>query len=161
MRQPALEPKKLIPALLQRGRSQSAILPQAIRYLEHCIFARHSVDAAVHNALLTLHVLHGETESDLLHFLETAPLDEDTDRPYYDLEYALRLCKSRKRMRSCVNIYSRLGFFESSVDLALEHDDIELAKKEADMPVADDLLRKKLWLKIARHVVKDKNDLKA
>lgn len=161
MRQSALDPKKLIPALLHRGRFQAAIQPQAIRFLEHCIFIGHNVDPAVHNSLLTLHAIGGDDEAELLHFLETAPVDEDLDKPYYDLDYALRLCKSQNHTRSCVHIYSKMGFFESSVELALENDDLEMAKVNADLPLNDVLLRKKLWLKIAKHVVKDKNDLKA
>jgi len=53
-----------------------------------------------------------------------------------------------------------MKLYESSVDLALEHDDLELAKISADQPEEDDMLRKKLWLKIARHVVSKKNDIK-
>jgi hypothetical protein len=161
IRHSALDPKNLVPALLQKGKSLSTILPQSIRYLEHCIFGRHNVDPAVHNALLTLYATMGDDEADLLHFLETAPLEEDTNKPYYDLDYALRLCKSRKRIQSCVHIYSKMGFYESSVDLALQTGDLDLAKANADKPIDDDLLRKKLWLKIAKHVVREKNDLKA
>jgi len=54
-----------------------------------------------------------------------------------------------------------MSLFESSVDLALENGDIDLAQTNADKPKEDDLLRKKLWLKIAKHVVRDKNDIKA
>lgn len=53
-----------------------------------------------------------------------------------------------------------MGLYESSVDLALEKDDLELAKINADLPEDDDQLRKKLWLKIAKYVVQDKQDIK-
>jgi len=46
------------------------------------------------------------------------------------------------------------------VDLALEKGDLVLAKINADMPEDDEALRKKLWLKIARYVVQDKQDIK-
>jgi vacuolar protein sorting-associated protein 18 len=36
--------------------------------------------------------------------------------------------------------------------------DIELAKANADKPEDDDVLRKKLWLRIARHVVETNAD---
>jgi hypothetical protein len=42
----------------------------------------------------------------------------------------------------------------------LEKGDLELAKINADMPEDDQPLRKKLWLKIARYVVQDKQDIK-
>ena len=53
-----------------------------------------------------------------------------------------------------------MGLFENSVDLALEKNDLELAKANADMPEDDVPLRKKLWLKIARYVVQEKQDIK-
>lgn len=160
MRQSALSPRRLIPSLHQIGQSRSAMVPQAIRYLEYCIFSRHSTDPAVHNTLLSLYATSGEDENELLHFLQTAPLDEDTSKPYYDLDFALRICRAHSKIQSCVEIYSKMGLYESSVDLALQSGDLELAKINAEMPRDDDLLRKKLWLKIAKHVVREKNDLK-
>jgi len=59
-----------------------------------------------------------------------------------------------------VHIYSQMGLWESSVDLALEKGDLELAKLNADKPEDDPQLRKKLWLKIAKFVVQDKKDIK-
>ena len=47
--------------------------------------------------------------------------------------------------------------YEEAVDLALTVD-LELAKQNAEMPVEDDELRKKLWLRIARHVVETEKD---
>lgn len=56
-----------------------------------------------------------------------------------------------------------MGLYENSVDLALEKGDLELAKINADrVPEEEDqVLRKKLWLKIAKYVVQDKKDIKA
>ena len=51
-----------------------------------------------------------------------------------------------------------MGLFEEAVDLALKVD-IEKAKLYADKPEDDDLLKKKLWLKIARHVVDQQQDI--
>jgi len=42
-----------------------------------------------------------------------------------------------------------------------QNNDLDLALINADKPEDDDILRKKLWLKIARHVVKEKKDIKA
>lgn len=85
-----------------------------------------------------------------------------TGKPYYDLDYALRLCKQTGRTQPCVHIYAKMGLWESSVDLALEKGDLELAKINADMPPDEDRqLRKRLWLKIAKYVVQDKQDIKA
>jgi len=56
-----------------------------------------------------------------------------------------------------------MGLYENSVDLALEKGDLDLAKINADrVPEEEDqVLRKKLWLKIAKYVVQDKKDIKA
>jgi hypothetical protein len=165
-RQSALQPRRLIPALVQPGKPEAVLVQQAIRYFEHIIFNLHHIDPAVHNALLTLLARrHGTTEEDgnednLLHFLQTAPFHEDTKKPFFDLDYALRVCKANGRVRACVEIYSKMGLYETSVELALKNGDIELAKYNADLPVEDELQRKKLWLKIAKHVVQEKNDLK-
>lgn len=131
------------------------------RYLQYSILQLQNTDASVHNTLLTLYATRSTSdESELLHFLATSPDNPLTLRPYYDLDYALRLCRAHKRIQACVFIYSKMGLYESSVDLAIANDDLELAKINADKPEDDDILRKKLWLKIARYVVGKKNDIK-
>lgn len=51
-----------------------------------------------------------------------------------------------------------MGLYEEAVALAIQVD-LDLAKKTADAPENDEELRKKLWLRIARNVVKEKNDI--
>jgi len=97
----------------------------------------------------------------LLEFISTCPDDPVTERPYYDLDYALRLCKANGKTQACVLIYSKMGLYEDSVDLALDKGDLELAKTNADRPEDDEILRKKLWLKIAKYVVQEKHDIKS
>ena len=67
-----------------------------------------------------------------------------------------------ERVVPCVHIYSKMGLWESSVDLALEKGDLELAKGCADKVGGEEEegMRKKLWLKIAKWVVQDKKDIK-
>jgi hypothetical protein len=167
LRQPLLDPLRLIPALLQLQHiPRDPLLPnQAIRYLTHVIVEQHNTSPTIHNLLITFHTLPSpsvpsEDDGPLLRFLSTAPTDPLTGKPYYDLDYALRLCKQSGRTQPCVHIYSKMGLWENSVDLALEKGDLELAKINADMPEDDEPLRKKLWLKIARYVVQDKKDIK-
>ncbi|KAL3236879.1 hypothetical protein MRX96_022134 [Rhipicephalus microplus] len=52
-----------------------------------------------------------------------------------------------------------MELYEEAVDLALEVD-IDLAKLNADKPENNEELRKKLWLKIAQHVVTEQKDIK-
>lgn len=157
IRQTSLSPKRLIPALLQHPKSQTS---EAIRYLDHVIKHHNSTDVTIYNLLLTFHVTSDTAGTALLDFLSTCPDDPVTERPYYDLDYALRLCKANGKTQACVLIYSKMGLYENSVDLALEKGDLELAKVNADRPEDDDGLRKKLWLKIARYVVEEKQDIK-
>ena len=162
LRRPALSPRKLIPALLPQHRPGAAAnSTQAIRFLNNVIFEQNSTDTTIYNLLLTLHVASPDgDDGSLLRFLSTCPDDPATERPYYDLDYALRLCKQHGRVQACVLIYSKMGLYESSVDLALEKGDLELAKMNADRPEEDDILRRKLWLKIAKYVVQEQKDIK-
>ncbi|KAH9985393.1 Pep3/Vps18/deep orange family-domain-containing protein [Russula compacta] len=166
IRQPALDPLHLVPALLQfQLAPRDPLLPnQATRYLNHVIFEQLNTSSTLHNLVITLHAspAAGSPEDDgpLLRFLAIAPVDSLTGKPYYDLDYALRLCSETGRIQPCVHIYSQMGLWESSVDLALEKGDLELAKLNADKPEDDPQLRKKLWLKIAKFVVQDKKDIK-
>lgn len=167
LKQPALDPLRLIPSLLQlQHLPRDPLVPdQAIRYLNHVVFDRHNTSSTVHNLLVTFHASSSPSppgdDGPLLRFLMTAPSNPLTGKPYYDLDYALRLCKKTGRTQPCVHIYSKMGLYENSVDLALQKGDLELAKINADMPEDDPQLRKKLWLKIARYVVQDKKDIKA
>jgi vacuolar protein sorting-associated protein 18 len=172
LRQPLLDPLRLIPSLLQLQHiPRDPLSPnQALRFLNHIIFEQHNTSPVIHNLLITffaspspsqsLSLQSAQDDGPLLRFLSTAPSDPITDKPYYDLDYALRLCKQTGRTQPCVHIYSKMGLWENSVDLALEKGDLELAKLNADKPEEDQPLRKKLWLKIARYVVQDKKDIK-
>lgn len=191
LRQPSLDPHRLIPALLQTQHAPTSPLQpnHAVRYLQHVIFASSSTSPMIHNLLITFlasstgpargspsstHSKLPPTSSlsapgppevnsadlPLLRFLSTAPTDPLTSRPYYDLDYALRLCKRHNRLQACVHIYAQMEMWEESVELALEMGELELAKINADRPEDDEVLRKKLWLMVAKYVVQDKKDIK-
>ncbi|OBZ78740.1 Vacuolar protein sorting-associated protein 18 [Grifola frondosa] len=177
LRQTSLDPLRLIPALLRLQHiPRDPLSPNhAVRYLNYVIFEQGNTSPTIHNLMITFYAStpsisasssstsspnHPEDDGPLLRFLSTAPSDPLTGKPYYDLDYALRLCKQAGRTQPCVHIYSKMGLWENSVDLALEKGDLELAKINADMPENDDQLRKKLWLKIAKYVVQDKQDIK-
>ncbi|KII93824.1 hypothetical protein PLICRDRAFT_49843 [Plicaturopsis crispa FD-325 SS-3] len=168
LRRPTLDPIRLVPSLLQLQHApRDPLSPNyAIRYLNHVIFDQQNTSPTIHNLIITFYARPSSAANDtddgpLLRFLSSAPSDPLTDKPYYDLDYALRLCKQTGRTQPCVHIYSKMGLWENSVDLALEKGDLELAKINADMPEDDEPLRKKLWLKIARYVVQDKKDIKS
>lgn len=43
----------------------------------------------------------------------------------------------------------------------MQNNDLELARINADKPEDDELLRKKLWLNIAKHIVQENKDIKS
>ena len=154
MRHPDLDPRKLIPALLNYATDNSVPLNQnqAARYLLFCINQLHSTDAAVHNTLISIYASHpSPSETALLKYLSAESVHPP---PSYDADFALRLCIQHSRVQSCVHIYSLMGQYASAVALALKHGEIELAASVADRPGdSNPALRKKLWLAVAKKVI--------
>lgn len=54
-----------------------------------------------------------------------------------------------------------MGQYLQAVDLALSHNEVELAAVIADRPMANPQLRKRLWLAVARKVISQSNGIKA
>ena len=173
MRHPNLEPRRVIPALLDYNRAFSGPLNQnqAVRYLQFLINQVGTTDAAVHNTLVSVYASHpSRDESALLAYLESqgslgggdgGPTSGSgaADPPRYDPDFALRLCIQHRRTLSCVHIYTGMGQYPQAVDLALSHGEVELASMVADRPPGDSnrALRKKLWLKVARQVISSRH----
>ncbi|CEG66164.1 hypothetical protein RMATCC62417_02794 [Rhizopus microsporus] len=159
MRQNNLNPRQLIPALLRydhKKASEKYAQNQATRYLSHVVTTLNNTDPAIHNFLLTLYATQKTSdETALLAFLKNEGFEM-----HYDLDYALRLCTQNGRTQSCVHIYSQMGLYEEAVNLALKNNDLELARINADKPDDDEMLRKKLWLNIAKHVIQENKDTK-
>lgn len=154
MRSQKLNPVNLIPTLVQYNINQnSEQINEAICYLKFCIEELNNQDQAIHNYLLALYARHQQEM--LLSYLES----QNEPIVPYDCNYALRLCSELHLDKARVHIYTTMGLYEEAVDLALEREDVELAMKNADKPENDDELKKKLWLKIAKHVVKKQNDI--
>ena len=162
-RQPALEAKKLIPALLNYNKTIGTSVPlaenQAIRYLLFCVNYNNSKEPAVHNTLISLYASNPtKNESALLNYLETQSRASEQN---YDADFALRLCIAYQRVQSCVHIYSAMHQYASAVDLALKYGEVELAANVADTSDIDDTLRKKLWLKVAKKVIGREKGIKS
>ncbi|KAI1200489.1 vacuolar protein sorting protein-like protein DigA [Nemania serpens] len=158
MRHAKLEPRKIIPALLDYNRNFTGTLlqNQALRYLQYVINQLQSTDAAVHNTLVSIYASHeSKAESGLLAYLES-----QGDEPNFDPDFALRLCIQHKRTLSCVHIYTNMGQYVQAVDLALSHNEVEYASIIADRPTSNPQLRKKLWLAVARKVISQSNGIK-
>ncbi|CAO3627960.1 unnamed protein product [Mucor hiemalis] len=160
IKHPTLNPRHLIPALLRyihTSGTSKVIENQAIRYLSYVVSNLGNTDPIIHNFLLTLYATQPtKDETALLTFLKN-----EGREMHYKLDYALRVCSHNERTQSCVHIYSQMGLYEEAVDLALENRDLELARTNADKPEDDDVLRKRLWVSIARYVIQDNKDIKS
>ena len=159
MRHTDLKPRNLIPALLEYNRTYSGgpnSQNQAVRYLNYVVYQLNSKDAAVHNPLVSIYAAHSsKDESGLLAYLQA-----QGDEPRYDPDFALRLCIQHHRTLSCVHIYTSMGQYLQAVDLALSHNEVELAAVIADRPMTNPQLRKRLWLAVARKVISQSNGIK-
>ena len=142
-----------------------------MRYLEFCVNKLNSEDASVHNNLLILYLKHKPSR-----LLEYVKGRKDQRPVYFDELMIARLCTTTSTSspndrialnESCVYLYSRMGWFEEAVDLALSVN-VELARDVAQSVRADDFgtneaylddLKKVLWLRIARHVIEKENDV--
>lgn len=148
-----LSPVRLLPALVScEGETASK---EIIEYLEFCIEKLKNTDKCLHNLLVSLYA--NFNPSKLLTYLESQK--DDLSLVNYDVHFALRLCQEKDLIKACVHLSSLLSMWEQAVDLALRIN-TELAKEIANKsPEEDTELRKKLWLKIAQHVVKGKDDI--
>ena len=158
VQQRELDPTKLTPALLQYNESVQTTLEenQAVRYLRFAIDQLGSMDPSVHNALISIYASHTSADEKLLfNYLHSQP-----NPPYYDVDFALRLCLQFHRVRSGVYIYISMELYEQGVSLALDHAEFELAMTVADTPNEDSTRRKKLWLSIAEKVISQEDGMK-
>ncbi|XP_071444491.1 vacuolar protein sorting-associated protein 18 homolog [Hetaerina americana] len=153
-----LEPSKLIPALIKCDQNDMQVL-EVINYLEYCVYSLRTQEQAIHNYLLTLYARRNSPK--LMSYLTTQ--GQDARLVCYDIHYALKLCREHNLTEACVQLSTLVGMWEAAVDLALQVGP-DLAKRTASLPPpssgSDTDLRKRLWLKIAEHVVKEKDDIK-
>jgi hypothetical protein len=154
MRQYNIDPRRLIPAILNYHKlitsSSTQTTNQAIRYLNYVINTVGSTDPSIHNTLISILASSPTDETALLSYLRSQSL---LTEPCYDADFALRLCIQHSRVQSCVHIYTSMGQFPRAVDLALKHNEVDLASQVADQATTDRALKKRLWLKIAKQVI--------
>uniref|UniRef100_A0A8D8Y9F0 Vacuolar protein sorting-associated protein 18 homolog n=1 Tax=Cacopsylla melanoneura TaxID=428564 RepID=A0A8D8Y9F0_9HEMI len=131
-----------------------------IRFLEYSIYSGIQCQLqSVHNFLVLLYARHNEDNLNKYLVMQGT----DPSLLNYDVHYALRVCREYNRMRACVTICCVLGLWEAAVDLALDKLDVDVAMETASLPSVHEGgdLKRTLWLKIARHVISEGNDIKA
>ncbi|BES99799.1 vacuolar protein sorting-associated protein 18 homolog [Nesidiocoris tenuis] len=153
--------------LAGRSISMEAVLPflvaayspqnadDIIEYLEFSMNELNCRIKAVHNFLLYLLAKH---RGDRLMFYLAIQGKEQSEVDY-DVRYAVRVCKQFDRREACVYLYVLLGLWDQAVDLALK-----VSKALALQTVSQPQLSmsqdpKKLWLKIAKHVIEKENNI--
>ncbi|KAK7574291.1 hypothetical protein V9T40_011482 [Parthenolecanium corni] len=132
---------------------------EVINYLEYCIHSLHCLEEPIHTYLITLYAKYKPDK--ILQYLATQ--GQDPSMVNYEIRYALKLCREIGLTEACVQLSAMLGLWENAVDLALSISK-DLAKQTVQMasqsPTNNVELCKKLWLKIAKHVVNEHNDIK-
>lgn len=155
-----LNPSKILPAIMVTTESQNpAVMVECIRYLEFSVNVLESRDEALHNLLLSLYV--SEQPSKILPYLTARDKE-----PLVDVKYVLRLCLEAGLKQEGVHLLTLLEQHPQAMELALTID-IDLAVRCAGgnifpnthITLSEDT-SKKLWLRVARHVVQEKNDIK-
>lgn len=108
--------------------------------------------------MISIYASHPSSdESALLAYLNSQSHQQEQS---YDADFALRLCIQHKRVQSCVHIYGSMEQYLQAVELALKHDEIDLASSIADRPEENPALRKKLWLAVAKKVISQSDGIK-
>ena len=165
-RQAALDPARLVPALLQHRPAPGAV-NYSVQYLQH-VTTQGNTAPAVHNLLITL--LAERASDDKADETSRARANDalqqaiegskTAGRAYYDRNYALRICARKHLHDACVRLYARMDRHENAVHLALEAGDMELACRCAEL-ATDHALRKELWLKCAQHVIRQEHGIQS
>jgi hypothetical protein len=100
-----------------------------------------------------------ESVQELSNFLSQQERLIKSNHPtYIDREFLLSLCKYYNKVNAQIQVYGMFQLYEEAVRLALEVDNLELAKEYANK-APDYKLKKKLWLKIARKTLKNYNEI--
>lgn len=113
-----------------------------MRYLEYCVNKLNTEETAVHTTLLVMYLKHAPAR--LLDYVKA----RKEQRPvFFDELMLARLCQTALASASsehkahlneaCVYLYSRMGWFEDALDLALVVN-VDLARDVAQSVRADD-----------------------
>ncbi|KAL3313279.1 Vacuolar protein sorting-associated protein 18 like protein, partial [Cichlidogyrus casuarinus] len=77
----------------------------------------------------------------------------------YDPGFALRMCRQNDCTDATIFLLQSLGMFEPALHIALDLDQISLAKEIASNTQCSTNTRKKLWIVIAKHLIKQSQDM--
>ncbi|KAF4718584.1 Vacuolar protein sorting-associated protein 18 like protein, partial [Perkinsus olseni] len=171
-----VDPQRLLPAFrgaLSAGEHSEARRASATEYLTHCCCS-----AGGNRLSRTMQLVAGEPSSwtglmDLLTQLKAMEPDETGEEqelcryirtqgemPHFDVTFALRTCYSMGKTRALTVAYGLVGQYKLAVDVALEHDDLDLAIHNARRCRLSNSGKRKIWLSILNYEAK-KGDMNA
>ncbi|XP_023332203.1 vacuolar protein sorting-associated protein 18 homolog [Eurytemora carolleeae] len=152
-----LDASKVLPSIMVTTESKDPkVICECIRFLEHSVNSVGCEDEALHNLLLSLYV--SQQPHKIIPYIISAG-----SQPRVDVKYVLKLCLDAGLQEEGVYLLTLLDQHQQSMELALTIN-IDLAVKCAAGELFGSKLSedtsKKLWLRVARHVVQEKNDIK-
>ncbi|KAF4695368.1 Vacuolar protein sorting-associated protein 18 like protein [Perkinsus olseni] len=166
-----VDPRRLLPAFrgaLSAGEHSEARRASATEYLTHCCCS-----AGGNRLSRTMQLVAGEPSSwtglmDLLTQLKAMEPDETGEEqelcryirtqgemPHFDVTFALRICYSMGKTRALTVAYGLVGQYKLAVDVALEHDDLDLAIHNARRCRLSNSGKRKIWLSILNYEAKE------
>jgi len=151
-----LNPSKLLPAIMVTTESDDPkVMQECIRFLEHSVHHLESGDEALHNLLVALYVSH--KPDNIIPYLTSG------SEPKVDVKYLLKLCLEAGLKEEGVYLLTLLDQHQQALELALAINTDLAVKCAGGKLMGNNLsedMTKKLWLRVARHVVQEKNDIK-
>jgi hypothetical protein len=131
---------------------------QALRFLLHCVKNLRLTDAVMMKMLIALLAKHQDDKAMVAFLSDCSASGLDAA---LDLHFCYRTCQAAGKKEACIMVLSLMHQYSEAVDLALEIEDVALAKINADHMTDDPEVRKRLWLKIAKFVIEQTGDVKA
>ena len=167
-----LDMEQIMPAFMNIKREN---MESALKYIrDTCIKERQLKLKSVHNMQFHF-LLELDKDEELIQYLEQIEQAKHQNEPVrLEVQFALNLCLLKEKKlnpndeymfvmkKAQVIIYAILKQFDKAVKISLQYGFIDLATKYASRPSDknDKLLKRKLWMKIAKYVfnVSDKDE---
>ncbi|CAI4035076.1 hypothetical protein SMKI_12G2140 [Saccharomyces mikatae IFO 1815] len=165
-----LNPNKLIPTILKfftnwqnntKLISDSSETPEnySLTYLKWCVEEVQRIcDPIIYNSILYMMIVDPRNdmilENNIIKFMRS-------NENKFDVNFQLRLSLKFKKTKASIFLLTRLNLFEDAIDLALKNnlvDDCKIIVND-EILIEDYKLRKRLWLKIARHLLFSMKDV--
>ncbi|CAI4047577.1 hypothetical protein SUVZ_12G1960 [Saccharomyces uvarum] len=165
-----LNPNKFVPTILKyftnwqnsaKLVSNSLEYPEnySLTYLKWCVKEVPRIcDPIIYNSILYMMITDPKNdvilENDTIKFMRS-------NENKFDLNFQLRLSLKYKKTKVSIFLLTRLKLFDDAIDLALKNDLIDDCKiiVNDETLIEDYKLRKRLWLKIAKHLLLSMKDI--